>query len=989
MTNKLRKTLLQFLVLIFAIVMTVSFGLFATSCGETDEETDEPTEEEELTFSLNYHLKSLSLYETLQLEVEGFDDVTWSSDNAQVVSVQDGLVTANGYGTANVTATVGDVSDTCIINVLDEGKVPSIRVNVDDNGFNLLVDDTYSLDCAVRFNNQTFSDGTFSFKSSDGETVSVDANGLVTAKKYGDAIITVAAEWRDFDPIYLVKEIPVSVIPNLSMALSVEDDVIYTMSGTVEGETYFNETQLSYQILLDGQDITSTANVNWVVSDSKIVAVEGRNVVAQGRGTAEIYYEYVVDDRTYQSLPVIVTVNAPRKTIADLVVYEIGAEDCIPSSLFEGTAYSLKIKAADYTQNAEFTDGNVCIDVDTQSGFTGKEINFTVDTNLYSYSVDVLFVTHEISTADNFVAFLNSYSGNKQNVDANMSNTYYAVLTEDIDLSGKTLPSKSYISDRFFGVFNGMGHVLTNATVNATGGIFGGLQNSTIENFALIGVSITKTYSSYAILAGYAYPGAVVRNVYIKATINQLTFFRGLFYGVDNLNISNVIAELEYGSVNTADNKFAFGISSKGFATAPKQIYAIGNATAYSGVSNGKEESDASANYDAENQDVVYATMADFYAAKKTEITAENGFSEYWKATDSALWFGNTMLYMNSSYLEDTQYVETWNYDADNKKTYTESNRTYESAWAPKEIVTLDVANVLGATPVSVTCGSISYEVVDGKITIDPEAYTNGETYVFTVTCTDAEYYVPITFVSQYIENNEEFREFLKPECGINSLTKGWYAVLAKDLDFSKEINGITEMGMGTRFYGTFDGQGHSISNFTLDQALFGYNFGTIKDVAFINVTQTNSSANAGLSYGAFGAQTGVVSNVYMDITFTKADAARGVINQLYGVNVKNCVFNVQYSDGNTAVTTYAINGDASEATSNLTNVYFLGNADQIQPGDTNKPYATGALAKVVAEGSVVLDSTTGFNSCWRAVKVGNTTTVYFGNNVIDVYQAA
>ncbi|MBQ8658521.1 MAG: Ig-like domain-containing protein [Clostridia bacterium] len=975
MKNKFRRVLIKFLVVMFAVFTTISLGLVGTSCGKTEEST----EEESATFSLNYHLKNLSLYETLQLEVEGFENVTWSSEPTGIVSVENGLVTANAYGTANVTATSGKNSDTCIINVLNEGKVPAIKTNVDDGGFNLLVNDTYQLDCSVSFNSQTFSDGTFSFVSSDGETVSVDANGLITAKKLGEAVITVTAEWRDFDSIYLVKEIPVSVHPDLSMNLSVEEDVIYTMASTIDGTTYSDRTKLSYKVILESKDVTSTANVNWVVSDPDIVTIDDLTVVARGRGTAVIYYEYVIDGRTYTSLPVKVTVSTPIKTVEDLVVYEIGTEDFIPASLFEGAAYALKIKAADYTQNADFAYGNIYIDVDTQNGFKGKEINFTVDTTLCSYSVDVLFVTHAISTADEFVAFLNSYSGNKSGVDANMTNTYYAVLTENIDLSGATLPSKSYNNDRFYGVFNGLGHSLTNVTVNSTGGIFGGLHLGTIENLAVIGVSITKTYSSYAILAGYLYPSAVVSNVYVKASINQLTFFRGLFYSGTNGKVSNVIAELEYGSVNTADNKFVFGVSSTGFSTPPTEVYAIGNATAYSGVDNGKEESDLSANYDPETQDVVYATIKDFYTAKKSAITAENGFSEYWKATDNAFWFGDNLLFVSEENVLKT--INTYSYS--------------DGSWSAAE-AKVDLVELLGKTPEKLLVNGIETAIpTDGKY--DVSSLTPGVEHKITVSAADGKLVVqPLRIISHEIGTADEFLAFIGSwNNSTQSVTKTYYAVLTANIDGSTATNAKNGMGQcvgqyqSSRFYGVFDGMGYTVSNITINNScLFGalqnnVTTATIRNVAFVNLSGTNKSLLLGDSYS------GVVENVYVQGSSVHSTHNGGVIAKTSNVYVNNCVFDVEYASTFTGTESYTVNGDSTAASTKFTNVYALGNAKQIQAGDETAPYAAGALAKAVAEGAIVLDATTGFNSCWRVVKEGDTTTVYFGNNVVDVYQAA
>ncbi|MBO6237788.1 MAG: Ig-like domain-containing protein [Bacteroidales bacterium] len=46
--------------------------------------------------------------------------VTWSSDNEEVATVENGVVTAHKSGTANITAKAGDKEATCVVNVSDK-----------------------------------------------------------------------------------------------------------------------------------------------------------------------------------------------------------------------------------------------------------------------------------------------------------------------------------------------------------------------------------------------------------------------------------------------------------------------------------------------------------------------------------------------------------------------------------------------------------------------------------------------------------------------------------------------------------------------------------------------------------------------------------------------------------------------------------------------------------------------------------------------------
>ncbi len=250
-----------------------------------------------------------------------------------------------------------------------------------------------------------------------------------------------------------------------------------------------------------------------------------------------------------------------------------------------------------------------------------------------------VMATHAISTKDEFIAFLSSYSGNSSKLENNKSNTYYAVLATDIDLTGVTLPGKSYNNDRFFGKFNGLGHCIKNPTVNASGGIFGGLQNCTIENLAIDGVNITNSYASYAILAGYLYPGANVSNVYVKATISQPSVFRGLFNNMQHGTISNIVADITYSGSSTV-GKFVFGVYDGGEPTGREQIYGIGNAAGYLGVWDAQAN-----NYVLEEGGTIYSNAEAFFDANRDVVSAENGFSKYWVKTENSLKFGELTIY--------------------------------------------------------------------------------------------------------------------------------------------------------------------------------------------------------------------------------------------------------------------------------------------------------------------------------------------------------
>ena len=117
------------------------------------------------------------------------DEVSWKSTNVDVAAIaEDGTVTAKGAGQATIKVTVGEVSATCKVNVVQ--PVTSIYLN--KTALEMTALDTYQLQASVypsEANNKEVS-----WESSDEKVATVDENGLVQAKEKGTAVITAKAK---------------------------------------------------------------------------------------------------------------------------------------------------------------------------------------------------------------------------------------------------------------------------------------------------------------------------------------------------------------------------------------------------------------------------------------------------------------------------------------------------------------------------------------------------------------------------------------------------------------------------------------------------------------------------------------------------------------------------------------------------------------------------------------------------------------------------
>ena len=117
-------------------------------------------------------------------------NVTWSSDNPSVATVNNGVVSAVSEGTATITVTTvdGGYKDTCPVTVT-AAPVPVTGVSLNKDSLALGVGDSETLTATVAPANAANQNVTWA--SSDTSVATVDAAGKVTAVGAGTATITV------------------------------------------------------------------------------------------------------------------------------------------------------------------------------------------------------------------------------------------------------------------------------------------------------------------------------------------------------------------------------------------------------------------------------------------------------------------------------------------------------------------------------------------------------------------------------------------------------------------------------------------------------------------------------------------------------------------------------------------------------------------------------------------------------------------------------
>ncbi len=200
------------------------------------------------------------------------NEVTWSTSDPSVATVDDGEITAVSEGTATITASCGGMSAGCTVTVKEaQHIVPVTGITLDRTSATMDVGDVLTLKATVAPADATENEVTWS--TSDPSVATVDG-GKVTAVSKGTATITASCGGFTAECTVTVKEvehiIPVTgiTLDRTNAQMNVGD--ILTLKATVA------PADATYP------------NVTWSTSDSSVATVNGGEVTAISGGTATI-----------------------------------------------------------------------------------------------------------------------------------------------------------------------------------------------------------------------------------------------------------------------------------------------------------------------------------------------------------------------------------------------------------------------------------------------------------------------------------------------------------------------------------------------------------------------------------------------------------------------------------------------------------------------------------------------------------------------------
>lgn len=200
-------------------------------------------------------------------------NLTWSSSNNDVCYVdQEGNISANGVGSAVITATAVDgsgVSASCIVRVIN----PVTGLYVEPDTVRLLIGDSVRATAVITPDEATIKDVTW--KSSNESVAVVDESGEIFAVGTGKCKVTATSQ--DGNNITGTCWVYVTPVVNIS-SLRINSKEIYMLTGRAR--------QLSVIV----RPVVNNDSYEWYSTDTGIVQVDQDGVITTvGPGTADVF----------------------------------------------------------------------------------------------------------------------------------------------------------------------------------------------------------------------------------------------------------------------------------------------------------------------------------------------------------------------------------------------------------------------------------------------------------------------------------------------------------------------------------------------------------------------------------------------------------------------------------------------------------------------------------------------------------------------------
>ncbi len=481
--------------------------------------------------------------QALSARVSGTEEApTWTSSNPAVATVnENGEVYALTIGETTITATVGEVSASCKINVVATNITHEIEFSV--STINVYEGLSSSVEASVSYKGVTLDAEEYGFTytwellEGDEDVVSIEQSKdgqsvTFTGLKAGSVTYTVATTARGYETR---KEITVNVLESETTLGCANENIVPVVGGYSIGLTLGSEEtdRLTigqiYAVENGRPQEDATVDVTWIDTDN--VVVEDGVIIAKKAGVSTL-----TGTATYEGeeLSISLTVNVAKayRQLSDTMQIETHAQATLklPDGVLESDVEKVWFNDSDVVFDKAAGKGSKSgkyIVVD-KTGLPSKMKNLgegqklTIETNIAYYEMTVAVYTLIINTADELDDWQAIAADNSVKAGVAIEEQKEAILTgyfllgNDIEYNGLWTPILNY---------SGIYHALTatgtvGSTVagkpgaifeewgrgNAAGfkGVFDG------QGYSINGLETSGLYQSFIVVLGM---GGVVKNL--------------------------------------------------------------------------------------------------------------------------------------------------------------------------------------------------------------------------------------------------------------------------------------------------------------------------------------------------------------------------------------------------------------------------------------------------------------------------------------------
>lgn len=496
-TNKWGKAVLQLL-----CIACLSLALVACGGGNSSQ-TPPATATPTLTVSQRVLGMNLGDEATLHAALKDSNEqLVWSSSDADVVSVDgQGKLTAKKAGTATVTVTAGELTDSCVVTVT-VGVIPAL-----DAGGNveMLAGKTYRMAPVVTYNGNPVADAPeFTFASADDAIATVGEDGTITGVAMGETEISVFAEYR-YSKLYA------------SAIVTVKEDIVLTLN-----ESVLQLHTLAYGSAVSQGEIVPTLKVNGNVQDGSAirwsvsgdaVTVQNGTVNAVKAGTATVTASYTAESGVTVSADCAVNVmltEIDTNINCEYEIRDVNSPTPFTLSAISGNddfvAANVEGISCDGKEIFASKDGNgIVLDANNMHASAEAQM-WTVRTQKAAYSMRVTVYSMKVQNSADLYAVQNSLIRTQGTSVDKDKYTYsgYVVITQDItyettvgDFTGiaTTVSNNTLTVHEFNGIIDGQNHTISGLKLkNISNACFvGGLgKDSVIKDLNFQNVSVVN-----------------------------------------------------------------------------------------------------------------------------------------------------------------------------------------------------------------------------------------------------------------------------------------------------------------------------------------------------------------------------------------------------------------------------------------------------------------------------------------------------------------